>query len=106
MEDASVLEPNSVLPPGRVIPSGQVWGGSPAEFVRNLTKDEKAGLGGMSEKEGLVVDGWYGEGIDGEGEGAWVEAEAVRGALKEDCAVRRGGDLAGRSEQALGKEVV
>ena len=56
MEDLSVLEPSSVVPPGRVIPSGQVWGGSPAAFVRNLTKDEKMDVVGFAEREGLVAD--------------------------------------------------
>ena len=78
MEEMSVLEPNSVVPPGRVIPTGQVWGGSPAQFVRTLSKDEKMdmGAGSLAEKEGLVVDGYYGDGIDGQGDGAWVEAVA------------------------------
>ena len=37
---AAVLAPGSVLPPGRRIPSGQLWAGTPAKFVRDLTKDE------------------------------------------------------------------
>ena len=36
----AVLAPGSVLPPGRRIPSGQLWAGSPAKYVRDLTKDE------------------------------------------------------------------
>ncbi len=103
MEELSVLEPNSVVPPGRVIPTGQVWGGSPAQFVRALSKDEKMemGAGSLAEKEGLVVDGYYGDGIDGQGEGAWVEAVALRDELKEDCAVRRGAELERITEHAL-----
>ena len=103
MEDLSVLEPSSVVPPGRVIPSGQVWGGSPAAFVRNLTKDEKMDVVGFAEREGLVADAYYGEGIDGQGEGAWVEADKLRKALNVDCAVKKGGDLVGITERALGK---
>lgn len=35
-----VLQPGTIVPPAKYIPSGQVWGGSPAQFVRNLTHDE------------------------------------------------------------------
>jgi len=102
MEGLSVLEPSSVVPPGRVIPSGQVWGGSPAAFVRNLTKDEKMDVVGFAEREGLVADAYYGEGIDGQGEGAWVAADKLRAGLKDDCGVKQGGDLQGISDRALG----
>ena len=40
METHSVLEPGTVLPPGRLVPAGQLWGGNPAKFIRELTKDE------------------------------------------------------------------
>ncbi len=40
VETHSILAPGSVVPPGRLIPSGQLWGGNPARFVRDLTKDE------------------------------------------------------------------
>lgn len=40
METNSILEPGSVLPPARRIPSGELWGGSPARFIRKLTADE------------------------------------------------------------------
>ena len=40
METHSVLEPGTVLPPGRLVPAGQLWGGNPAKFMRELTKDE------------------------------------------------------------------
>lgn len=40
MEPYSILAPGSVLPPARRVPEGELWAGSPARFVRKLTKDE------------------------------------------------------------------
>lgn len=36
----SMLEPGSLLPSGARVPPGEVWGGSPAAFVRKLSKEE------------------------------------------------------------------
>ena len=38
----AMLEPGSLLPSGARVPSGEVYGGSPAAFVRKLSKDELA----------------------------------------------------------------
>ncbi len=44
--DQSVLEPRSMLAagalltPGKIVPSGQLWGGSPARYMRDLTDKE------------------------------------------------------------------
>lgn len=35
-----VLQPGTVVPPAKYIPSGELWGGSPARFIRKLTHDE------------------------------------------------------------------
>lgn len=40
VESESILAPNSVVPPARRIPSGELWGGSPAKFIRKLTDHE------------------------------------------------------------------
>lgn len=40
MKQHSILLPGTVVPPGRMIPSKQMWGGNPAHFIRDLTKDE------------------------------------------------------------------
>lgn len=50
----AVLAPGSVLPPGRRIPSGQLWAGSPAKYVRDLTKDEVNQLTRSSWHAGLL----------------------------------------------------
>lgn len=47
MEPYSILAPGSVLPPARRVPEGELWAGSPAKFVRKLTKDEVS-IGGAS----------------------------------------------------------
>jgi hypothetical protein len=52
-QTVAVLAPGSVLPPGRRIPSGQLWAGSPAKYVRDLTKDEVGP--GYKEGGGLAV---------------------------------------------------
>ena len=36
----SVLSANSRLEPGTNVPAGQLWGGSPAKFVRDVTQEE------------------------------------------------------------------
>jgi carbonic anhydrase/acetyltransferase-like protein (isoleucine patch superfamily) len=36
----AVLEAGTVVPPGRLVPAGQVWGGKPARYVRDVSKDE------------------------------------------------------------------
>jgi len=36
----SVVSAGSLVPPGKSIPSGELWSGSPAKFVRKLTKEE------------------------------------------------------------------
>lgn len=40
VERQAMLEPGSVLPSGARVPTGEVYGGSPAAFVRKLSKDE------------------------------------------------------------------
>jgi len=41
VESNAILAPGSVLPPARRVPEGELWAGTPARFVRKLTKDEK-----------------------------------------------------------------
>lgn len=45
----AILEPGSVLTAGKVVPSSQVWGGSPARFIRNATPDEVANIRSAAE---------------------------------------------------------
>ncbi|HPD82472.1 MAG: gamma carbonic anhydrase family protein [Alphaproteobacteria bacterium] len=40
MEENSMLAAGSVLPPKKRVPSGQLWGGSPARYMRDLTEEE------------------------------------------------------------------
>jgi len=41
IEDGAILLENTRVYQGVVIPSGQVWGGSPAEFIRNVTDADR-----------------------------------------------------------------
>lgn len=40
MEKHSMLAAGSLLTPGKIVPSGQLWGGSPARYMRDLTDQE------------------------------------------------------------------
>ena len=40
MEKNSMLAAGSVLPPKKRVPSGQLWGGTPAKYMRDLTQEE------------------------------------------------------------------
>jgi gamma-carbonic anhydrase len=100
MESQSVLEPGSVLPPGRLVPSGQVWGGSPAAFVRKLTKDEKAVIAKMAEDVLPVVDEYKAEFLPESS--AYREAEKLREELAKDSPLVVGADLQKITDDALG----
>ena len=49
VDRAAMLEPGSLLPTGARVPSGEVYGGSPAQFVRKLSKEEIAEFGETAE---------------------------------------------------------
>jgi len=42
LEDRAMLAAGSLLTPRKVVPSGQLWGGSPARYMRHLTEEELA----------------------------------------------------------------
>jgi carbonic anhydrase/acetyltransferase-like protein (isoleucine patch superfamily) len=42
MESGSMLAAGSLLTPGKVVKSGQLWGGSPARYIRDLRPEELA----------------------------------------------------------------
>lgn len=100
MESQSVLEPGSVLPPGRLVPTGQVWGGSPAVFVRKLSKDEKAAIPKMAEDVLTVVDEYKAEFLPESS--AYRDAEKLREKLAKDSPLVVGADLQKISDDALG----
>eukprot|EP00826_Nyctotherus_ovalis_P061892 TRINITY_DN885_c0_g1_i17.p2 TRINITY_DN885_c0_g1~~TRINITY_DN885_c0_g1_i17.p2 ORF type:complete len:151 (+),score=33.06 TRINITY_DN885_c0_g1_i17:531-983(+) len=41
LERGCVIAPCSVVPPGRLIPAGQVWGGSPASFIKDVEESQR-----------------------------------------------------------------
>lgn len=49
MAKHSILEAGSVLQPGQKVPSGQVWAGSPAAYVRDVTEAEAEGIKARAE---------------------------------------------------------
>lgn len=40
VEDSAMVAAGALVTPGKRIPKGQLWGGSPARFMRDLTKEE------------------------------------------------------------------
>jgi len=51
VETNTIIASGSVLPPGQRIPSGQLWAGNPAQYVRDLTDEDKEDLP-------LLADDW------------------------------------------------
>lgn len=41
VEDGAMVAAGALVTPGKRIPSGQLWGGSPAKYMRDLTDQEK-----------------------------------------------------------------
>jgi carbonic anhydrase/acetyltransferase-like protein (isoleucine patch superfamily) len=41
VESFAVVASGAAVPDGTVVPSGQVWAGSPARYLRDLTQEEK-----------------------------------------------------------------
>lgn len=91
MEKNSCLTAGSVLPPGRRVPSGEVWGGSPAKFVRKLTKDEKAAIPALAASVVPLAEAHKEEFLPESS--AYREAEALRAILKGDAALVQGADI-------------
>lgn len=42
VEDKAMVAAGALVPPGKRIPTGQLWGGSPARYMRDLTEEELA----------------------------------------------------------------
>jgi carbonic anhydrase/acetyltransferase-like protein (isoleucine patch superfamily) len=50
VESNVILEPGTVVPAYARIPSGQKWGGNPAQYIADLTIDEKESIQKTAEK--------------------------------------------------------
>eukprot|EP00884_Botryococcus_braunii_P000001 jgi/Botrbrau1/10000/Bobra.0012s0089.1 len=81
VETHSILTPGTVVPPGRLIPSGQLWGGVPARYIRDLTKDEIAEIGLVAQGVFKLADMHKEEFIPESFQ--YVDAERVKKALAE-----------------------
>ena len=56
VESGSILLDGTLLPPGRRIPAKQVWGGSPARYVRDVTYDEASAIVQLSAEVGQCAE--------------------------------------------------
>lgn len=41
IEPGAMVAAGALVTPGKIVPSGQLWGGSPARFMRDLTQEER-----------------------------------------------------------------
>ncbi len=41
IESFALVAAGAVITPGKIVKSGQIWGGNPAKYLRDLTKEEK-----------------------------------------------------------------
>ena len=41
IESFALVAAGAVVTPGKIVKSGQIWGGNPAKYLRDLTKEEK-----------------------------------------------------------------
>ena len=41
IESFALIAAGAVVTPGKIVKSGQIWGGNPAKYMRDLTKEEK-----------------------------------------------------------------
>ncbi len=69
VESSAMLAAGALLAPNKRVPKGQLWGGSPARFMRTLSDDEitamskgTAGYVTLGEEYRRVVDNEYNEG--------------------------------------------
>lgn len=54
VEDEAMVAAGALVTPGKVVPSGQLWGGTPAKYMRDLTKEERAFLKFSAERYVLL----------------------------------------------------
>ena len=80
VESFSVVAAGSKLAPGTVVPSGEIWAGSPAEFVRVLTQEEKDSIP-------VSANNWYSLGQRHLASQNRSDEEQVVDHLKEEWAV-------------------
>lgn len=55
VESNSMVAAGSVVTAGTVIPSGQLWAGTPAKFVRDLSKEEQESIAAMAKETSALA---------------------------------------------------
>lgn len=48
VEKGAMVAAGALVPPGKRVKSGQIWGGSPAHYMRDITDDEKEHFSGIA----------------------------------------------------------
>jgi len=55
VESSSIIAPGALVTPGTTISSGELWAGSPAKKIRDLTDDEKAYIGATASQQSKLA---------------------------------------------------
>ncbi|CAI5478130.1 unnamed protein product [Closterium sp. Yama58-4] len=84
VEKNAVLADCTVVGPGQLIPGGQLWAGSPAKFVRELTADEVAEIPKLAESAHWLAEKHKAEFLPYST--AYIQAEKLKAALKASSA--------------------
>lgn len=61
IEDGAMVAAGALVTPGKQIPSGQLWGGSPARYMRDLTEEERDFLPFSAERYARLAQGYLSE---------------------------------------------
>ena len=81
VESGAVLADGTVVPPGRRIPGKQLWAGSPARYVRDVSYDEAHGITDLAKSIGSLADEHGDQLLPEQDMNAFKDAAALKAAL-------------------------
>jgi carbonic anhydrase/acetyltransferase-like protein (isoleucine patch superfamily) len=81
VESGAVLADGTVVPPGRRIPGKQLWAGSPARYVRDVSYDEAHEITHLAKSIGSLADAHGDQLLPEQDMNAFKDAAALKAAL-------------------------